>query len=172
MAGNCFRGDVSMQIRPHRPGDGAAMSALYERSVRAIGPRNYTAAQVEAWASLRPSPERLDALCADGRLMLIAADAADQPIGFIDLERDGHIHLLYCAPEAVGTGVAGALYQALEQAARDWGLTRLYTEASEASRRFFLKQGFTLGARRDLRIGEVQIHNYAMEKALTANGTR
>jgi putative acetyltransferase len=54
----------------------------------------------------------------------------------------------------------------LEAEAQQRGLTRLYSEASEAARRFFLKQGFTVTARRDFAVSGVAIHNYAVQKRL------
>lgn len=155
-----------MTIRPFRNADAEPLSALYRRSVETVGPRGYAPEQVAAWASMSPSPERLRALAGDGRTTLVAVDAADEPLAFGDLEADGHIHFLYCAPEAAGTGIVAGLYAGLERRARDAGMARLYSEASEAARRFFLKQGFTVLARRDFEIGGVPIHNYAVEKRL------
>jgi putative acetyltransferase len=60
--------------------------------------------------------------CADGRTVLVAADEHDQPLGFGDIEADGHIGYFYCAPDAVGTGVARAVYDKLEKIAREAGL--------------------------------------------------
>jgi putative acetyltransferase len=45
-------------------------------------------------------------------------------------------------------------------------MKRLYSEASEAARRFFLKQGFAVVSKRLFEISGVPIHNYAMEKWL------
>ncbi len=82
------------------------------------------------------------------------------------MEADGHIHFLYCAPEAAGRGVATGLYEALEQAARERGVARLYAEASEAARGFFVRKGFVVLARRDFDFNGVAMHNYAVEKRL------
>jgi len=68
--------------------------------------------------------------------------------------------------EAAGTGVAAALYERLEGIARERHVPRLHAEASEAARRFFLKQGFAVIRRRDFAIAGVPIHNYAVEKWL------
>lgn len=155
-----------MTIRPFRDADAERLSALYRRSVEAIGPRGYAPEQVEAWASLTPSPARLRALAADGRTTLVAVDGADQPLAFGDLEADGHIQFLYCAPEAAGAGTTARLYAEMERRARDAGIPRLYAEASEAARRFFLRRGFTVVARRDFEVAGVPIHNYAVEKSL------
>jgi putative acetyltransferase len=107
-----------MKIRQYDAKDASFLASLYERSVRTIGPRDYSPLQVEAWLSLRPSPERIHRLGADGRTRLVAVDDSDQPMAFADLENDGHIDLLYCSPEVAGTGVASALYDELERIAR------------------------------------------------------
>jgi putative acetyltransferase len=96
----------------------------------------------------------------------VAEDETGVLLAFGDLEADGHIDFLYAAPQAAGTGIVSVLFDALEVAARAQGAARLYTEASEAARRFFLKKDFTLLHRRDFKVGEVSMHNYAMEKQL------
>ena len=153
-------------VRSYRGEDAPLLSDLYVRSVRRLAAGDYSARQIDAWAALAPDPARLDALARDGRLRLVSEDAQGAPVAFADLEPDGHIHYFYCAPEAAGTGTAGALYDALEAAARDRGARRLYAEASEGARRFFLKRGFAVLARRDFEVSGVPIHNYAVEKTL------
>jgi putative acetyltransferase len=155
-----------VSIRRYEAGDAGALADLYRRSVEQIGPQDYAAEQVEAWAALGPSTAQIDARSVDGRTTLVAVDDRDQPLAFGDLEHDGHIDHLYCAPEAVGKGVTAALYARLEQLARERGMKRLYSEASEAARRFFLKQGFAVVSKRSFEISGVPIHNYAMEKWL------
>ena len=154
-------------VRDYCDTDAEALSRLYERSVRTLGPQRYPPAQVEAWASMAPSAERLAAIMADGRFRLVA-EAGAGPVAFIDVEPDGHVDLLYAAPEAAGTGLATALYDAAETRLRDAGGTRLYAEASELARPFFERRGFTTLARRDFEVAGVPIHNYAVEKLLDA----
>jgi putative acetyltransferase len=153
-------------IRPYRAADGPALSAIFDQAVRKLGARDYDGRQVAAWAARAPDAAGFDALAADGRILLVAADARDQPLAFGDLEPNGRLHLLYCAPSATGMGVAGALYAALEAEARRRGVTRLFAEASETARPFFLHKGFDVLSRRTFRIGDTQIHNYAVEKRL------
>ncbi|WP_191061505.1 GNAT family N-acetyltransferase [Geminicoccus harenae] len=157
-------------IRPYAPRDAQLLATLYLRSVRELGSRDYSAAQVAAWASLCPSPEQLHALSDDGRTRLVAVDEADLPVAFADLERDGHIHFFYAAPEVAGTGVAQRLYAELEQVARAQHLTRLHAEASERAHRFFLRLGFQVTAKREFTVTGVPIHNYAVEKQLDEAG--
>ena len=137
-------------IRLATPADAEALAEVYERSVRALGPRASTPAQIAAWIGQGGLSDRFHARLADGRRCWAAVDAADRVQAFVDLEADGHIDVLYAAPEAAGTD----------------GLTRLHVEASEAARRFFLKRGYSVVERRDFAIGGVDIHNYAMERRL------
>jgi putative acetyltransferase len=153
-------------IRAYRDGDATALVALFYNSVRQAALRDYTQAQVEAWAPQPPDPARFAAKASDGRLFLVAVDAQAEPIAFGDLEADGHIDYLYCRPDFVGKGVASALYDRLERHARDRAMPRLYTEASELARRLFARKGFTVRTRRDLIVNGVAMHNYAMEKLL------
>jgi predicted GNAT family acetyltransferase len=96
----------------------------------------------------------------------VAANVDDRPVAYIDLEPDGHIDRLFCAPEAAGQGIASRLYDAVEAAAREQGIRNLFTEASELARRLFERKGFAVVERQDLVIRGVAIHNYRMVKAL------
>ncbi|MDY6923182.1 MAG: GNAT family N-acetyltransferase [Pseudomonadota bacterium] len=155
-------GDLS--IRPFHPEDAGALSALYEASVRALGARDYSAAQTEAWAGLTPPAEALVERMRDGRTRLVAI--LDGVAGFIDLEADGHIDLLYVAPAATGLGVARALLETAEALAPLSGATRLHAEASETARPVFERLGYSVVGRRDFEVAGVPIHNWAVEKPL------
>ena len=156
-----------MTIRPYELADASPLAKLFRRSVLELGPKDYSAAQVRAWAARTPSADHLNSkVTRAGTLCLVHVDQHGQPSAFIVLAPEGHIDLLYCAPEAAGTGVASALYKAMEASARKAGLTRLETEASEAARRFLAKHGFQCLHRRTFEIEGVEIHNYAMEKFL------
>ena len=153
-------------IRPWQDGDAGALAAVFERAVRAIGARDYSQAQIEAWIGDEPRAETFRRKMTDGRRCWVALDSRGEVTAFVDLEADGHIDFLFADPVVAGRGVAAALLDVLERAARDEGLARLYVEASEAARRFFLKRGYTVERRRDFEIRGVAIHNYAMSLAL------
>lgn len=155
-----------MPIRHFRSDDAPRLREIYKASVTEIGARDYSPDQLRVWAALAPTAERFAELMGDGRIALVATDKDDRAIAFTDLEPGGHIHFLYADPEAAGAGVVSILYDELEDRARDLGITRLYSEASEAALRFFLKKNFTKTARRDFEVEGVAIHNYAVEKRL------
>lgn len=153
-------------IRNYRLGDAPHMAQLYFDSVRAIGPRGYSPEQVAAWAPEPADPVRFHARAADGRTTLIAENAHGEVIAYGDLEADGHIDHLYCRPDAAGTGVASRIVEELTACARTAGCPRLYVEASELARPLFEHKGFRMTERREFRLGETPMHNYAMERAL------
>ncbi|HEY6789381.1 MAG TPA: GNAT family N-acetyltransferase [Trebonia sp.] len=157
---------MEVTIRAYDPRDAADLAAVFFRSVRQVAICAYTAAQVKAWAPEPRTAEWAHGEATDGRLVLVAANAEDRPVAFIDLEPDGHIDRLFCAPEAAGQGIASRLYDAVEAAAREQGIRSLFTEASELARRVFERKGFTVVQRQDLVIRGVAMHNYRMAKAL------
>jgi putative acetyltransferase len=154
-----------LSIRPWRHSDAAAVSALYVTSVRKLGARDYSPAQIEAWASLAPSAEALAGRMEDGRMRLVAV-LDEEVAGFVDVETDGHIDLLYVAPAAAGLGVARLMLETAEATASLSGVRRLYAEASETARPVFERLGFSVTARRDFEVAGVPIHNWAVEKTL------
>ena len=157
---------MDFTIRRYRTDDAEAIADIFRRSVKGVGPRDYSEEQVVAWASRAPDVQAIRARCEDGRTVWVAVDQDDRPIAYIDLEADGHLDHLYAAPEAAGQGVAAALYQELEGHAARENIARIYVEASEAAKRFFSRHGFVTVKRRDFEIGGVPMHNYAMEKCL------
>jgi putative acetyltransferase len=158
-----------MHVRPYKPEDAPALTALFHAAVHEIARLYYSQAQVDAWAPEVPEAAQFRARAADGRTVLVAVDDDDAPLAYGDVEADGHIDHFFCRPDAAGTGVAAALYAALEAAARRRGIDLVYVEASEPARRFFLKRGFHLIERRDFEIDGVAIHNFEMEKRLRAS---
>jgi putative acetyltransferase len=157
---------VQVTIRAYAPRDAADLADVFFRSVRQVALSAYTAAQVKAWAPEPRTAEWVHGEASDGRLVLVAANADDRPVAYIDLEPNGHIDRVFCAPEAAGQGIAWRLYDAVETAARERGIRSLFTEASELARRLFERQGFAVVERQDLVIRGVAIHNYRMAKAL------
>lgn len=155
----------NMEIRAFRPADAVALSALFYQSVTQLGQQAYTAQQVAAWAARTPTPAAMHNLGQDGRLVLVA-EQDNAVVAYGDLEPDGHIDHLYALPVAAGSGCASRLYNALEAFGRQQGIARLYTEASEMAKPFFMRKGFELQKRRDFKIMGVSIHNYAMTKSL------
>lgn len=142
------------------------MAAIYRRAVEVTGARDYAPAQVAVWRDQGPDLAGMWRRLGDGRRTWVAVNEDDAVVGFVDLEADGHIDLLYVDPAAGGRGVAAALLDRLEAEAAAAGLKRLYVEASETARPVLLKRSFVDLGRWDLMVADTPIHNYAMAKSL------
>ena len=154
-----------VEIRPYCEGDAPALAAVFFASVRQGALSDYTEEQVEAWLPAPVDPSFFAAHAIDGRTLLVAT-AHETVIAYGDLEPDGHIDHLYCAPDWIGRAVGQRLSAALEAEARARRLSRLYVEASEPARRLFERQGFLIVHRNDLIRNGVSLHNYTMDKDL------
>ncbi len=154
-----------MLIRPFEPSDAEPLAALFHASVREAGIRDYSPEQVAVWSPSQPDPERFLRQIGD-RALFVAVDDDARPIGYGDLEPDGHIDHLYCRPDMIGTGVGSALYAAIEAFAKRAGISILFVEASEGARRLFERRGFGIDARNDFTIDGVAMHNYRMSKPI------
>ena len=151
-------------IRPYGVSDATALTNLFRSSVREIASRDYTAAQIRAWA-----PHEIDAVQFGRRCEAKStwvAELGGRVAGFSDLEPDGHIDMLYVHPNFVRLGVARALLEHIEETAQINALRRLYTETSLTARPIFEVMGFRMVVPQTLTIRGESMTNYRMEKRL------
>lgn len=154
-----------MLIRPFVSTDADQLADLYHASIHEVGIKDYSVEQVWAWSPSKPDPEKYLSR-AGNRTLLVALNDGGEPVGYGDLEPNGHIDHLYCRPDAVGMGVGSAILAALESVAKNAGVVALFVEASEGARHLFERRGFDLELRNDFTIRGVSIHNYRMSKSI------
>lgn len=155
-----------IRIRPFRTEDSAALGRLFYDTIHAINARDYSPAQVAAWAPSVPSPDWVSSRAVT-RVVCVAEDATG-PLGFCELRpAAAYVDCLYTRHDAQGRGVATALLQAIESEARALGLTRLLTEASITARPFFERRGFRLLGRQQVERNGVKLTTFRMEKTQT-----
>lgn len=140
-----------------------AVLRLFYDTVHAINARDYTPAQLDAWAPVIPDISRWQRIFSQHSLV---SELNGLITGIGTMAAGGYIDLLYVHKDYQGRGIASALLRAMEAHARASGLSRLYTEASITARPVFEKQGFVM-LRTNAKVfgGEVFV-NYVMEKGL------
>lgn len=153
-----------MQLREATPADTAACVALFTASVHQLADSHYDLQQRHAWAPLQADMAFWQPHLAG--LQVLLAEDAQGLLGFIGYAADGHIDLLFSAPQAARRGIASALYMAAERRLRALGLSRLYTEASLLAQPFFLRQGFTVIEEEEVQRAGVSLRRYRMQKTL------
>jgi putative acetyltransferase len=137
---------------------------LCRDTIRRVNSRDYTPDQIRAWASDDIDPQAWAGRFA-GRFVVVAEEAG-RPVGFSDLEADGHIDRLYVSADHQGRGVARALLSAVLAEAQRLGVIRLFTEASITARPFFESQGFVVLSPQVVTLRGVEFVNYRMERVL------
>lgn len=158
------RETAKLVLREATPADAPALAALFTASVHVLASAYYTPEQLAAWAPQLPDiagwRERL------GALRTIVAEVAEEPAGFIAYAADGHIELLFVAPEHARRGLASRLYADVEEALAACGVSELRTEASEAARAFFAGRGFVVVEAQEAARGGQRLRRYAMRKRI------
>lgn len=151
-------------VRPYRTGDAKSLVRIFFASVHEIGRVKYDEAQVRAWAPSTPSPIEWET-----RMRLnetFVAERNGDLVGFIELERNGHLTMLYRSPGISGNGVTEALYCVVEARACELGIPHIRTEASLLAESFFAKHGYSLDSRENVERNGVSLPRARMSKTL------
>ena len=155
---------TAVHIRPYNEADLDVLIDLFVGSVRQVASRDYSPAQIEAWAPVAVNREHWATLL--GSRPTYVAEARGQIVGFSDLEPDGHIDMLFVHADHQGKGVARALLDHILARAHEQGIDRLFTEASITARQFFERSGFEVIKSQDVELRGQTFRNYRMVKSL------
>ena len=153
-----------MPIDAYRKTDLAAVAELFTASVHGLGASAYDPGQCAAWAPIPPDlcawRERLAA-----RITLVARDG-DALAGFIAYTPEGHIDLLFVAPEQARRGIASQLYDHAERDLIARGAEALTTNASVVAAPFFSRHGFDIVTAQTVQLRDHGLVRFAMRKTL------
>ncbi len=140
------------------------MWTLLHDTVHKVNSRDYTKSQLNAWA-----PSHWDMSAWSTRLSttqpFVAVDG-NTPIGFAELEEDGHIDCFYTASDRQGEGVGRSLLAAIETKASQLGLTHIYAEASITARGFFESMGFMVEREQSVTLRGERFTNFVVSKRI------
>jgi putative acetyltransferase len=158
---------TNVAIRPYTPSDLAATVDIFLRAIREVSSKDYTGAQIDAWAKVEDFAGWGVRRASRPTWM---AEVDGQPAGFADLTADGLLDMMFVHPEFQGIGIASRLLQTVETEARRQGLGRIHTEASKTARPFFEKRGFRLVRAQKVEKRGQLLDNFVMEKLLGSTG--
>lgn len=153
--------DDRILIRPYAPSDVDATIDIFLRAVREISSKDYSAAQIEAWAKVEDRDRWAERRRSSPAWI---AEIAGEPAGFSDLTTDGCLDMMFVHPEFQGLGVATRLLSRVEEEARVLGFRRIYTEASRTARPFFDRKGFRVITAQTVEKRGQSLENFLMEK--------
>ena len=155
--------EVGMTIRAYRSSDLDEILTLFYDTVHTVNAKDYTSAQLDAWADGRADREAWNRsfLAHHTLVALIGGRIA----GFADMDpTSGYLDRLYVHRDDQGKGVATALCDRLERE----NPSETYTvHASITARPFFEKRGYAVVCKQEVQRHGVWLVNYAMEKRCT-----
>ena len=155
---------MAIEIRLFEARDAEQIARLFHETVREVNVRDYSSAQVKAWAPDDLHFRNWVEVCLN-RFTYVADDGG-AIAGFGELEPNGHIDCFYCHKNYQGCGVGRQIYQAIEAKAVELSASRLFTEASITAKPFFQRMGFSVVKKQEVTCRGETFINYAMEKIL------
>lgn len=149
-----------MTLRNYEHGDCTALTQLFYDTVHTVNRRDYTQAQVDAWATGTVDLAAWDASLTAHHTLVAEEDGVI--LGFADMAADGYLDRLYVHKDHQGRGVATALCDALEGASH---ACRFTTHASLTARSFFEGRGYSMVRAQQVERRGTFLTNFVMEKA-------
>jgi GNAT superfamily N-acetyltransferase len=153
-----------MRVRTYEIGDTQEIVKLFYDTVHEINLRDYTKAQVDAWA-----PADIDieswTKSLSSKFTFVAEDGG-KIAGFGELEANGHIDRFYCHKYFQRKGVGTQILDRIELQAKTLGIHKLFTEASITAKSFFESKGFTVLKQQEVERRGQKLVNFVMEKII------
>lgn len=155
----------SMKIRKYNSADISAITELFYDTVHTVNAADYTAEQLDAWASGDVDTDAWDRSFREHVTYVAVEEAGDSRdgeklIAFADMDRSGYLDRLYVHKDYQRMGVASALCARLEKEVEAYTYT---THASITARPFFEKRGYRVVKEQQVERKGIWLTNYVME---------
>ena len=151
-----------IKIRPYQANDAEALWHLFFNTVHVVNGRDYSQAQIEAWA-----PESFDMTVWQNKmtdLQPFVAKLDGLVVGYCDLQTDGLIDHFFCHHEYQGHGIGRKLMNHVLSLAEKRDVSRLYSHVSITARPFYEHFGFTVMNEQKISVRGQELTNYVMER--------
>jgi putative acetyltransferase len=155
-------GPRELPVRAYRSTDLHAVLDLFQRSVLQLAARDYSDAQLAAWAPASPDLEVWRERLSTGGVFVY--ERPNALAGFARIDAAGTVDVLYVDPDCTRQGVATALMRELYAWARQHGIERLYADVSKTALPFFEQEGFRVRTRQTVERRGVRLQNFRMER--------
>lgn len=153
-----------MRLRRFQLADAPALFEVFYSSVHLLACRDYTAAQIQAWA-----PDDIDqglwAQHMQGLQPFVVEDGA-KIVGYADLQSNGYIDHFFVSGQYARCGIGSLLMRHILDEAALHGLEQLTSQVSRSAEPFFLRFGFQIVERREPVLRGVTLPNALMRKLL------
>ena len=148
-----------MELRPYCTGDCTAIAELFYQTVHTVNARDYTPQQLAVWATGQVDLEKWnESFLAHDTWVTVEKGILT---GFADMDQSGYLDRLYVHKDFQRRGIATALCDKMEEAART---LRFTTHASITAKPFFEGRGYQAVKEQQVERKGVLLTNYVMTK--------
>lgn len=123
----------------------------------------YSEDQCTAWAGRHVNLDHWRIRCDFKRPFVSILDG--RVVGFIELDSDGHIDCHYVHPDYNRQGIGSQLLLHVIKLCDARQIDRTYVEASHIAKGLYLKHGFQVVRPNIVRINDIEIPNWVMQRA-------
>lgn len=155
---------MGITLRPFVAGDIDAVVQLFRDTIHSVNAKDYTAAQLNAWA-----PEKIDKELWKNKLLehyTVIAEYDGIVCGFGDLHNKGYFDHLFVHKDYQGRGVATKILKDIEAHAVLTGVPTITVTVSITAETFFLKQGYIEIAQKEVEYNGQTFVNHLMKKEI------
>ena len=146
-------------LRPYEPADCSEMAQLFYDTVHTVCQKDYTPRQLDAWATGTVDTKRWNEKFLKNHTVVAETDG--KIAGYGDMEESGYLDFLYVHKDHQGEGIATAICDELEGAAK---VSLITVHASKTAKLFFEKRGYRVIKEQQVERPGVLITNYEMCK--------
>ncbi|MDR2915143.1 MAG: GNAT family N-acetyltransferase [Tannerella sp.] len=141
------------------------LKELYQNTVLTVNQKDYSAEEVEDWASCGDDLSHLQESF-DEQHYIVAENDKREIVGIVSVNDTGYMHTLFVHKDFQHQGIATLLYQAIEKYVEEKGVTKITSEVSITARPFFEKQGFVVDEEQKRKVNKLCLANYKMSKKI------
>ena len=129
-----------IQLGDFQFGDEPALRVVFESAIHEVAIRDYTQAQVNAWA-----PREFDPSLWAKRMQGIAPFVIEHDgviVAYADVQPNGYIDHFFVAAGHNGQGIGGRLMRRIHERAEELSISELASEVSRTAQPFYRHLGF------------------------------
>ena len=153
-----------MNIRKYQSKDCNEITELFYHTVHNINAKDYTQAQLNAWATGVVDKDAWDKSFTQHYTVVCEQNGII--VGFGDMDNAGYLDRLFVHRDYQGIGIATAIVHNIEDHAIKHGIVLITTHASITAKPFFEKQGYKVMKEQQVERDKQILTNFVMEKYL------
>jgi putative acetyltransferase len=154
----------NFSIRTAVEKDLSSIRKLYSETVREINSKDYSADEIDVWASTSNDPHSFKK--AVENQYFVIAETENELVGFSSIEKNGYLDFMYVHKDHQREGIAKRLLEEIERKANEQNNYEVFAYVSRTAKPFFERSGYRYSGDKTDRFKGVVFINSIMVKKL------